>query len=395
VDELEGLLRARGLRIVRRLPDGLSGTTLYQARAAGGEPAVVKVLRSDRSAADVVDGHDDASFRRKRLQIEHLATQLPAVAALHVPIRYELTGPGWRAHVMPFVHGTDLLTPPGGAARRISTVVDRLARDGWAHGIARALPYLGPAHLGRIRRRWAFLAAAAPPAALAGGGLEVNGIPCRALGTLLGLAGRVVDSLEPDLLAPPVHGDLNTRNVIWTGSGFFLIDPRGALEPIDPCYDLGKIILSVSIWDRFARDPGGLAADGAGRSFQVRVPALAGYRELLAGLPAIFAGSPALVRALGRRWQARLAFSHAAHAVAEAACRVSDIRAKGQPDAAAYQHARAFLLYGLVLLDDALTRAAAPDDFDLTEHLALTDLFTREEAADAVPVPGGGSVPGV
>jgi aminoglycoside phosphotransferase (APT) family kinase protein len=390
--DLKDALRARELRMVRRLPDGLSGTILYEARTAGGEPMLVKVIRSGPS---VVDGHDEASFRRKPLQIAHLADQFPAVAALHVPIRDELAGPGWCAHVMPFVDGTDMLTPVDDAPARISTVIDQLARDGWVHRTERGMPYLRAAHLDRIRRRWAFLAAAVPPAALDSHGLEVNGAPCRGLRVLLDVADRMVDLLEPDWLAPPVHGDLNTRNVIFTGSGFVLVDPRGVLEPMDPCYDLGKITLSLSIWDPFVRDPGGLVTDGHGKSFHVRIPFLAGYRELLAALPAIFARSAVLLQTLGRRWQARLAFSHAVHAVAEAACRVSDIRAKGQPDAAAQQHASAFLLYGLVLLDDVVTRAAAPDDFDLAAHLALTRLFTRREVPDAVPVPCGRPLSGV
>jgi hypothetical protein len=392
--DLEVALRDHGIRIVAAMPSGLSCTTLLEAASGSGERLVVKMLRHDDP---VVDGHDAATFRRKRQQIAALARDLPEAARRHVPIRHEIAGPDWSAHVMPYVDGTDLLSPIDGAAARIGRVVDELARVGYRPGARpRSGPYMRPTHLDRIRRRLPFLDSPRLPArVLDGPGIEVNGRRCRSLAALLAAVEPVADRLEPARLCAPVHGDLNTRNVIADGDRFALIDPRGTLDPVDVCYDLGKILLSVSIWDPFVRDPDGVRVDSHDDVHEVRIPAPAGYAELLAGLPGVFARCVSLTPVLDPGWPMRLAFTHAVHAIAEAACRMSDARAKLRSEAVAVRHATAFLLYGLVLLDDVERRMGATDEFDLGAHLALTDRFSREGMPHALPVPGGRPVSGL
>ena len=86
-------------------------------------------------------------------------------------------------------------------------------------------------------------------------------------------------------------------------------------------------------------------------------------------------GLPPLASLLGQTgsWRARLAFSHAVHAVAEAACRVSDARAHGWPAShpPVRDAVRAFFYTGLLLLNDVVTRLQAADDIDLAEHWGL------------------------
>lgn len=367
MDDLRERLAALAIALVDTMPDGASCTRLFQARGANGEALVVKVLRQDKARIDErVDGHDVATFRRKRRQIEWLRERYPDVGRLYVPILWQLDGPQWTAQVMPRVPGSHLLESPPDAAPLIGRVLERLAETGYRHQEAcDGAGYVRSAHLLRIQRRLRFLAPPLiPEDALSGKGFEVNGMTCPPLSQLLAEVEERIDRLAPRRLGPPVHGDLNTRNVIAHGDGFWLVDPRGTLEPVDICYDLGKVLLSVSLWESALHPP---------------PQAAGGYPALLAELPGTFETAPALSAALRRSggWEMRLAFSHAMHAIAEAACRVSDARAKGLPAHEAMPAARAFFALGVVLLTDLIRRDFDRRDFDLRAHLALTHQLGR------------------
>lgn len=386
MDDLAAALLRRDVTVVGQLPSGLSCTSLYDATAADGLRLVLKVLRGNRR---VVDGHDAVTFRRKRRQIELLRDEYPQVAAHYVPIIDEFSGAGWQAHLMPYVDGSDLLSPACRAADRIGAVLDRLATVGYApHARRHAGAYMRSAHLDRLIRRLPFLRAPMiPERALSGPGLQINGVACAPLDVLLGYLDGQLDRLEPPLLSPPIHGDLNTRNVIASGTGFALIDPRGVLEPVDVCYDLGKIMLSVSVWDPLIRRPGSLILDQSDDRFTLGIPAPPEYLPLLASLPAVFTASGDLAGLLATSadWQLRLAFTHAVHAIAEAACRVSDAQMKLLPARPAARLASAFLLFGLALLNDIVRCLRERSDFSLSEHLDLASAFVLAESCD-VPV---------
>ncbi|WP_041789897.1 phosphotransferase [Microlunatus phosphovorus] len=373
--DLSTALERLGIDIVGPLPPGLSRTLLYETMGPDGR-GVVKVLGADPAA---VDGHDLHSFRLKPRQVAFLRRMLPAVAELHVPVLHELDGDGWSAHIMPWAEGEHLLQNPSRSRQRLLEVVETLCVRGWQERRPSEPGNLARTLVGRIWRRWSFLEGVVPAAALAGRGMRVNSVACRPLREVLAEAAALLPPLEPAHLAPPVHGDLNTRNVVMGAAGVRLIDPRGSLEDLDPCYDVGKLLLSVSMWDAFADGSGSGRVVVDGEAADVQVPTLPGRARLLADLPSLLADSHGLPEALGPRWPARLALVHACHTVAEAACRVSDARAKCLPPATIAHHACAFLLVGLVLLEDAVARVRGQNDVDLADHLQLMSIFYGSE----------------
>ena len=56
-----------------------------------------------------VDGHDISSFSAKAEQVTLIRKQVPALAAIMVPIQEMWSGNGWAAYVMPFVEGEPLV----------------------------------------------------------------------------------------------------------------------------------------------------------------------------------------------------------------------------------------------------------------------------------------------
>jgi hypothetical protein len=379
---------------------GASCTLLFGATGPGGEKLVVKVLRR---GAGLVDGHDDASFRRKYRQLAYLSRRYPLAAAYHVPIRSQIVTPGWVAHVLPFVSGHDLLHPARAGHPDVRSVADTargmlssLTVAGYRFSRRAAAGYLAAAHVRRIRRRLPLLATVASRQAIEDH-VVVNGVACLGLLPLLERAGRHAAQLDPGWLSPPVHGDLNTRNILVTRFGsepeFALLDPRGTTRPVDVVYDLAKLLFSASLWDATLRS--GLSADSEGSGVSVRLGAgaPAAYPRAAQAMAAAFGSCEPLMSlpTMGPAWRARLAFSHAAHSVAEAACRLSDAWTPGEAPGggsaldSARPAARGLFHAGLLLLNDVTRRLSAgpPEEFDLDAHLGLLGEFYQGGPAAA------------
>ncbi len=388
---------------------GASCTRLFGGTGPSGEKLVVKVLR--RGAA-LVDGHDDASFRRKYRQLSYLSRRYPLAAAYHVPIRSQIVTPGWAAHVLPFVPGHDLLQPARAGQPDVRSVADTvrgmvssLTVAGYRFPRRTGAGYLAEAHVRRIRRRLPLLATVASPQAIEDH-VVVNGATCLGLLPLLEQAGRYAGLLDPGWLSPPVHGDLNTRNVLVTRFGsepeFALIDPRGTTRPVDVVYDLAKLLFSASLWDATLRSGLLVASSRSGVSVRVGAGAPAAYPRVAQAMACAFGSCEPLgsLPVMGPAWRARLAFSHAVHAVAEAACRLSDAWTTGEAPGggpaldSALPAARGLFHAGLVLLDDVIRRLSArrpPEEFDLEAHLGLLGDFYQGGPAAAGPGAVGGA----
>jgi Phosphotransferase enzyme family len=402
--ELIAALAARSITLAGPLTEASSCAHLLSARSRTGERLVVKLLLAGDGR---IDEHDLAAFAAKPAQIRQLRALAPQLSPGYVPIVDELSGVNYAAHVLPYVAGDDLLgaarrAPGAGrSAREIAALLVRLTTTGYAaHPAASSGDGAALAAMARVRQRLSLIAPLIPAAAIGGPGCRVNGLPCQSLLRLfdeIAASAGIRAALAPDLLSIPVHGDLNTRNVlVGSGSGgprFALLDPRGTLDPVDVVDDLARLVLSVSLWDSLLRNPASVTRDGrSDRDVRVTVPVYPGYADLLTRLPAVFGGTQPLADLLARSgaWRARLAFGHAVAAIDEAACRVSAARSRGVPgrDPRVLQTVQAFFFTGLLLLNDVVTRLAVAPEVDLRAHWqVLRSVHRLTTAASAGPAP--------
>jgi hypothetical protein len=260
--------------------------------------------------------------------------------------------------------------------------LDLFARGYAATSAPAPADYLDRVVIERFFRRLPLLRRALPEVTRADV-LIVNGRRCRSpIGLLTELRERdagLLARLAPPRLGFPAHGDANTRNVLIDPAGrdFRLIDPRGSTAPLDPVYDIAKTLFSLSVWDPALRwGPAVQRFGGTPPEYQVGTRQTGGhrYREAVRAFPRFVAGLPGLRGLLDDRWwRTRLLITHDLHVLAEAACRLSDGKARtgadGRPampiELAAYHY-----LIGTLLLNDLVAQLAAGDDLDAERHLA-------------------------
>ncbi|MFI2190278.1 hypothetical protein [Streptomyces sioyaensis] len=415
-----------GLEVGEEILDGGSPARVHRARTADGTELVLKVLTA---ASGAVDGHDLASFRGKREQTELIRRAAPQLGAHYLPVRDSIEGSGWAACTTPYYPSRDLAAclreaPEG--TRRFFAHHDAVVHGLFVHGYAtRTVPapagHLTDVNLGRFLRRLPVLARQLPEVAAADE-LVINDrrclSPARLLHRLPDEHAALLRRLAPPRLMFPAHGDANVRNILigraaGTGTGdgpqadqktdarahsktgsqaaqetgsqadpetdYRIIDPRGSVDHWDPVYDLAKTLFSLTVWDPalrlgFAIDGG--AGNGTPR-YRVgfRRPVYPGYRSAAHGflpyletsaIPGLLEGDPG--------WRQRLLLTHDLHVLAEAPCRLSDLKPK--PDAEGRcappeELALGHYLMGTLLLDDLVRQLTGPAEPDVDRHLAL------------------------
>ncbi|HEX6521152.1 MAG TPA: hypothetical protein VF070_14270 [Streptosporangiaceae bacterium] len=355
------------------LHGGGSPALVWQARSAAGEPIVVKFLDA---AAGLVDGHDLRTFLLKPRQIAHVHAHAPGLSSCYAQVIAEWHGPGMAAYVMPHYAGAPLgnaLKPatanvPGFLAT-LSKILGKLTDEGYAAAEWPAdASHFHLRYLDRIRRRLPLLRAHLDDRLIDGAGAWINGRWRPPLTRLLGRLASdhgLIARIAPTRLHFPVHGDLNLGNLLVRTGGFTALDPRGTLSPWDSVYDMAKIVFSLTVYEPAMA--GGFvvglsaAADGnPAYRLVLRHPRPASLIAASA-LPGMLGALPFFARLdrVDPGWRQRLAFAHALHCLAEAACRLSDrkpLRLPGGPRgwAACLELANGLLLTGLSLLDDLL-----------------------------------------
>jgi hypothetical protein len=382
--------------IIEELTEGGSPARLVRIETPGGAQNVIKLLVDLPGA---VDGHDLESFRIKIKQIEQIRRDVPALREVYTDLSNEFYGDDWAAYTMPFYPNHDIADPlrhgedPG---VRYETGLRTILGDLISHGYLRRRVETGPGniaevHADRLSRRFWLLQKYLPDELTDADMIVVNGVACR---NPLRLAQTLLDNpvltarIDPGQLFYPVHGDLNTRNILVTDDrlladgdgGYRIIDPRGTLAGWDPAYDISKILFSLTVWDPGLRKGFAIESDGAGGwtvgiaggNYPRYLTAARGLLPLLRTLPAF--------RELTEHdagWDSRYLLGHAFHLLAEAACRLSDIKKRvGEQDETALSPidlATGHYLYGVLFLENAVRQleTSATVDHDTVLNLLV------------------------
>lgn len=389
---LDGLLRLLGVTPVEFIAHGGSPTRVVRTRHGDGRQIVVKLL-VDRPG--LVDGHDLCSFRLKPEQIRAVRakTALGASGA-YVDVLSVHEGPGWAAYTMPFCEGEDLGAglragqPVDGFVAELQDIIRRMVVDGYTtSSVAATFDSVRRLHVDRFLRRGWLLQRYLPEGLWSAREFVVNGRACLApLAVLDAFAERpeLLRRLEPPRLWFPLHGDPNLRNVLVRrqgDGGFTLIDPRGSLQPWDVMYDLAKILFSLTVWDHAIRDGFVISSESVGRRHVYDVRLSGGFLPSYVEAARRFVSALEQIEDLGivvehdPAWRSRLLVAHAFHLLAEAACRLSDWRARGTPDVTgrtsptvlAFGH----YLFGALFLNAAYRALAAQGEIEPGDHLAV------------------------
>jgi len=372
-EPFEWLFSEFGARDPVLLTGGGSPALVWRALSATGDPIVIKFLDA---AAGLVDGHDLRTFRLKPRQIAHVHARAPGISPRYVRVIGEWHGPGMAAYVMPHYRGEPVSNALNGQVADVPGFLVTLrailrALTDYGYSVAEwpgDVAYFHQHYLHRLWRRLPLLRSHLDRDLLDGAGACVNGRRRPSVTELLGRLASdhdLVSRIAPARLHFPLHGDFNLGNLLVHADGFTVVDPRGTLSPWDSIYDVAKVMFSLTVYEPAMA--GGFeierrtAADG--------VPV---YRlELRHPRPAALAAASALPGLLDclpffrhldqvdSGWRQRLAFAHALHCLAEAACRLSDrkpLNLPGGPQgwAACLELANGLLLTGLCLLDDVL-----------------------------------------
>ncbi len=352
------------LPLDRGRPLGGGGTPARSTRfEALGRSWVVKYLTGGPA---LVDGHDAATLARKLDQIALVRSQCPRLAPRYVEPVAAYRGPDGTAIVMPFYPGTSptrlIAAGPAAFVAWYAHFLSDLIRDGYAVRRAAAPPgWFASLYARRVCRRLPVLSRWLPEPALAAE-LVVNGELCRGPRRLMAAIAddsELGRSLDPPHLFLPVHGDLNLGNVrLDRSKEWVLVDPRGTLEDWDIVYDVAKSVLSLLIFDHALADGVRVSLEREGKiprwRVEPRTAAGAASRDATDAVTREIDVIPALARVLdGDDWRTRLRFGVAFHALADAACRISDDKSGWQPDARTLS-ARVELAVGLWLVGTLL-----------------------------------------
>lgn len=373
-----------GVRVLRTLARGGSGASSVLTEYGAGGLAVLKIV-ADRP--NVADGHDLESFRAKARQVQHLRQSVPAIARHYPPVLAVLDADSWSATLTDYVPGLDLvaLAERDGARQAheaLRAVWSRLSAEGYAATCQ-------PAPAGhwlrdfcdRLQRRRRLLEGNVPAVLLSAGPVTVNGRAVAGLDGALASARALAWVFDDSLVAAPVHGDLNLRNVViadqpcvadrpaGAGPSFWLLDPRGTLALWNPLYDLAKVLFTLTVFDDLM-ESGARIARPSGSEFTVSLsaPRHQAWRRLLTpDLPRMLteAGVTADLAVT------QLLLAHSTHVLAEAACRISDI---GQRPDARRESAVALLLLGLLLVGDLAEALGSGRTLSVPDHLALVEM---------------------
>ncbi|WP_017573158.1 hypothetical protein [Nocardiopsis halotolerans] len=394
IEELTSELRAN---VEEEVTEGGSPARLLRLLMPDGSRQVLK-LQVEMPGA--VDGHDLESFRVKLRQIDKIRADAPALREVYTDKLREFHGHDWSAYTMPYYPNEDIAASIRGEDPRVEEFFDRfdvtmtaLAERGWSLEESRSEPgQISEIHADRLTRRFWLLEKHLPSQYTSQERLVVNGVPCRhplEIAKLLSERPELTRHVDATRLHFPAHGDLNTRNVLITGERdgrptVRIIDPRGTLQPWDIVYDWGKVLFSLTVWDAGLRE--GFQIDTAGDpsspevSVHQRGGLYPGYRtaaQRLVGAIAQHAHLAPLV-ADDPGWRSRLLLGHGFHLLAEAACRLSDIKKRassaGDVDLSPIELASGHYLLGVLFLENAVAQLEDRGEIDPVSHLALLDL---------------------
>jgi hypothetical protein len=391
---LADLIDRMGASASVELTEGGSPARLVRVAMPEGPDQVVKLLVDLPGA---VDGHDLESFRVKIRQIEKVRDDAPELRGVYTELSSEFYGDDWAAYTMPFYPNRDIAAPlrsgeePG---KRYEPELKAILTDLIGHGYLRERTpadrgQIADIHGDRLSRRFWLLRQYLPTELTEADRITVNGVSCR---NPLELAQRVIEDpavtagIDPPQLFHPVHGDLNTRNILVTDGdrlvagdgGYRIIDPRGTLDPWDPAYDLAKILFSFTVWD-----------PGLRKGFDMTSSPEDGWTVAIRGgnYPSYLAaahGLLPLMRSLepfremtenDPGWESRYLLGHAFHLLGEAACRLSDIKKRtGEDDEEALSPidlAQGHYLYGVLFLENAVRQLETTGAVSQHEALGL------------------------
>ncbi|MEO6503820.1 MAG: hypothetical protein ABIQ09_18165 [Jatrophihabitantaceae bacterium] len=372
-----------GVRVLRTMARGGSGARTALTESDAGGLAVLKIVTA---RPNVVDGHDLESFRMKARQVQHLRQTVPGIARYYPPLLASLDAADWSATLTDYAPGLDLvaLAARDGSRRAhdaLRVVWSRLSAQGYA---ATSQPASADHWLrdfcDRLERRRPLLEGNVPAVLLSAGVVTVNGRTIAGFDGAVAAARALAWVFEDSLVAAPVHGDLNLRNIVigdqaddagrraGAHPSFSLLDPRGTLTMWDPVYDLAKVLFTLTVFDD-VMESGALIGRGSDGEFTVavRAPRHQAWLRLL---------TPDLEQMLseagvtGELAVPRLFLAHSTHVLAEAACRISDI---GQPPADRRESAVALLLFGLLLIADLAQAFGSGRRLRAADHLTLLE----------------------
>lgn len=340
---LDNLVRMLRGAVADELTEGGSLARVVRVKSADAGDVVLKVLVR---YPGVVDGHDLESFRTKIQQINMVRNLPAALGSVYTEVLSEFHGESWSAYVAPFHAGADIAASlRSGAAPEdeffpdLASVVEILSEEGYLTERSIAVSgSISEMHYDRIRRRH-WLLQDLPVDLIKRDRITINGRTCRnPLALLDEISPEHLQRFDPESLYFPVHGDLNTRNILISptshdGRGaksFRIIDPRGTLQPWDPMYDISKLLFSLTAWDASLRHGFTIGRNRSGtqwavairggnyrgynlaaRRFVKRLLEVRGFRRLIMDDPG---------------WEDRLILGHAFHLLAESACRLSSWR---------------------------------------------------------------------
>jgi hypothetical protein len=351
------------------LPGGGTPAVVWRGIRPAGD-IVVKLLHR---STDCVDGHDLGTFISKPAQIAKIKAEAPLLGQHYVDVLNVWSERTWGAYAMPFIDGRPLpdrlvdMSNIHDFRSRLRAVLRALTEDGYATAsVVSRKPHLDAAHFKRIDRRLRILNKQLG-SLVESDHFVVNGTACVAPRLLIEKlrtdAGRMRTLAVPRLYFP-AHGDLNIGNVLTFDMGheggsenFVLIDPRGQLGPWDPVYDLAKVTFSLTAYSVALASGFELQRLRNRAEFIVTLRderaalfqrAASDALEVIEGLPFM-----AEFERHDPHWRHRLRFVHAVHHVAEAACRLSDRKWRGDDAALAPRTlALGFYLLGSALLNE-------------------------------------------
>ncbi|GAA1982650.1 hypothetical protein GCM10009799_04780 [Nocardiopsis rhodophaea] len=377
------------------LTEGGSPACLARVDRADGTPQVLKLLVDIPGA---VDGHDLGSFRTKIRQIEKIRADVPALHDVYTDLSHEFHGDNWAAYSMPYYPSRDIAAPlreGEDTNKRYTPQLRNVLADLIGHGYLRSSEATEPGHIAevhadRLIRRFWLLQKYLPSELTDAGVIVINGRACR---NPLQLAQTIVDKpsltegIDPQWLYYPVHGDLNTRNILVTDDerlsmgegGYRIIDPRGTVGHWDPAYDLSKILFSFTVWDAGLRK--GFVLGQSSGEWQVAIDGgtYPSYRTAYWELLGLLRDLPTFQQLTENDsgWESRYLLGHAFHLLGEAACRLSDIKKRTGEDSEEQLDpvdlATGHYLYGVLFLEDAVRQLESHGRVDHDSALSLMD----------------------